>query len=104
MATMQAVKTVVVKVSFTGWDYDDTYTMQSPTGRTLRIKPNGHWSHGDAQPARKLTEEEEAVLNRISAPCRDGSVKWDDKHDLIVTHHEMALFASAARKCWNRRT
>ena len=95
------MKTATVKVSYTGWDYEDTYTMQSPTGKILRIRPNGHWSHGNAQPAFKLTEEEETVLEKIAAPCRrkENPIKWEEKHEIIVTYEEMKLFASAARKC-----
>jgi len=100
-----AIKTAKVKVSYTGWDWDDTYTMTSSTGRHLRVKPNGHWSHGGARADVRLTEAEEAVLEKIVQPYRGteltggaAPLAWGDSYDLEVTYDEMRLFASAAAK------
>jgi len=95
------MKTTTVHVAYTGWDWDDTYVMKSPTGKVLRVKPNGHWSHGDAPQDCKLTEAEETVLQRIkdvySGP---DAPRWSefDRHPLEVTYEEMRLFRSASQK------
>ena len=89
---------VKVKVSYTGYDWDDKYTMTSPTGRRLDVKPNGHWSHGSADLDRRLTEAEESVLQRIQNHTNTLGAYWGDEKYMEVSFDEMKLFLSASTK------
>jgi len=98
-----SAKTTTVRVSFTGWDWDDTYTMRSPTGRTRRVRPNGHWSHGNAPRPRRLTPAEEDVLASIRRHCETvvagrPVVIWGDPIEMVVSYESMRLFALASEK------
>ena len=95
------MKTAACKVCFTGWDWNDTYGVKSPTGRALYCHPNGHWSHGTADDAHRLTKEEEAVLKKIAGIYSGpGASLWGSypSEELELTYEEMALFASASKK------
>tara|TARA_Y100000296_G_scaffold47496_1_gene54451 strand:- start:2752 stop:3048 length:297 start_codon:yes stop_codon:yes gene_type:complete len=96
---MKEIKTAKVSINYTGWDYDDTYTVKSlSTGRTLRVKPNGHWSHGNADEDRRLTEEEENVLRRIRQDVDGKERRWEKDYEVEMTHDDMRLFQSASQK------
>jgi len=94
----EAPKTAKCRVNFTGYDWDDTYTVTSPTGGRKTVKPNGHWSHGDAPAHRRLTEAEEAVLEKIRRDKDGHEREWFKDYEIELTYDEMRLFASAAEK------
>ena len=88
------MKTYKVRVSYTGWDWRDIYTMKSPSGRSLQVIPNGHWQ--------QFSRDELAVLALIKGLYDEkdelGNLKhrWCDQVGLEVTCDQMKAFKSAS--------
>jgi len=75
------MKTAEVTVSFQGYDWQNVFTMRSPTGREVSLRCNGKWN--------EMSEELRALINKYQF-ATSNDTPWGTSRQETVTHDILA--------------